>query len=97
MVNMGALTIIFNIYGNPAVSIPADTVRNLRWCTGARPAPRGPVALRRRPRRQRERPLADGGPGGQRRCGRSGLIAWVRTPSRCGPAERLRYPISRST
>ena len=29
MVNMGALTIISNIYGNPAVSIPAGTVRGL--------------------------------------------------------------------
>lgn len=29
MVNMGALTIISNIYGNPAVSIPVDTVGGL--------------------------------------------------------------------
>jgi aspartyl-tRNA(Asn)/glutamyl-tRNA(Gln) amidotransferase subunit A len=29
MVNMGALTIISNIYGNPAVSIPAGTVHGL--------------------------------------------------------------------
>ena len=29
LVNMGALTIIANIYGNPAVSIPAGTVGGL--------------------------------------------------------------------
>ncbi|QYG95723.1 hypothetical protein HC251_23250 [Iamia sp. SCSIO 61187] len=29
MVNMGALTIISNIYGNPAVSIPAGTIDGL--------------------------------------------------------------------
>jgi aspartyl-tRNA(Asn)/glutamyl-tRNA(Gln) amidotransferase subunit A len=29
MVNMGGLTIISNVYGNPAVSIPAGTVDGL--------------------------------------------------------------------
>ena len=66
MVNMGALTIISNIYGNPAVSIPAGTGRRpAGGHAGAGPPPPRRPALRRGPGRRARAPLAHGRPLGR--------------------------------
>ena len=68
LVNMGALTIISNVYGNPAVSIPSGTLaRPAGRHAGPRPPPRGRAAVRRRPRRRARAPLAAGRPRQDRR------------------------------
>ncbi len=87
LLNMGGLTIISNVYGNPAVSIPVGHGRRpSRRHAGADPSSRRRAALRRRAGRGTRTPVAvggaqlDGRDDGQGE--RAGSLTWRRTTSR---------------